>query len=244
VNTPAAVIVAATILLALGACSKQSTVENSEPSTAEESATPVPAEETTAEVSRTETATAEPLPTPRPNYFAPEGVYFLIGSISIETDEGIERINPGARLERQPDGSYTDSRGRTFKLRADEVTNDLRVAQRIAGADAANQAAIRQQLTAAAQSRRPASTAATKPGSSARPPQPGAAPAPAATAQENIVASTQGRSGGVQSSSTLGAGHTRVKNGIVWQKNADGEWVGIRYTNGKLIPAEVAPRER
>ncbi len=93
-------------------------------------------------------ATPEPiaLVIPEPNYFAPEGVFFLTASKSIETEHGIERLIPGTRLLRQPNGTYKDPKGRMITLATHEVTNDMRVAWDVSRTDAATQRNIRSQL--------------------------------------------------------------------------------------------------
>ena len=83
-----------------------------------------------------------PSATPQPNYLAPEGVFFVIVATSIETKDGIAGFRPGTRAIKQPDGRYLAD-GHLVELRADQVTNDLRLASRIAGADQAAQAQIR-----------------------------------------------------------------------------------------------------
>ena len=89
-------------------------------------------------------SSATPPPaTPQPNYLAPDGVFFLIVATSVETKDGIAGLPPGTRAVKQPDGRYLAG-GHLVELRPDQVTNDLRIASRIAGADQAAQAQIRQ----------------------------------------------------------------------------------------------------
>jgi len=83
---------------------------------------------------------------PEPDHFDPEGVYFLVGSKSFETADGIDRLTPGTRVVLQPNGTYKDPAGRTILLNSAEVTNDLRIARRVIEADAAAQASLRQGL--------------------------------------------------------------------------------------------------
>ena len=87
--------------------------------------------------------------TPPPNYFAPEGVFYLVRAVSVESDSGLVGLKPGTKVVRQPDGSFrTDEH--TLKLAPDQITNDLRVLQQVSGADAAAQAALRRQATSSA----------------------------------------------------------------------------------------------
>jgi len=79
--------------------------------------------------------------------FAPPGVFFLLSPVSVTTDDGITGLRPGTRLIQRADGRFT-AEGLTLELRSDQITRDLQVAARIAGADQAAQAAIRQALQA------------------------------------------------------------------------------------------------
>ncbi len=81
-------------------------------------------------------------PTPEGSPFAPPGVFFLVKKVSLETDSGIIGYPPGSKVHlvgRQ----YVTRDGRHLTLRAEQVTNDLRIAEGVAGHDAAAQAAIR-----------------------------------------------------------------------------------------------------
>lgn len=128
--------------LALAACDKKPIAEAPPPTIP--AATPP-----TVVPSTPPPATPEPVAvtTPAPNYFAPDGVYFLLEPTSVETPEGVSGLKPGTRLQRIGSGKYSTS-GHEIALRDDQVTNDLRIAQRIAGADAAAQAALRRAMAA------------------------------------------------------------------------------------------------
>ncbi|MDB6155364.1 MAG: hypothetical protein JWL90_3817 [Chthoniobacteraceae bacterium] len=80
--------------------------------------------------------------TPAPNYFAPEGVYFLLAATSVETEDGIVGFKPGSEALKQANGKYRVGE-HEIELRPDQLTNDLRIAGSLASADAAAQAAIR-----------------------------------------------------------------------------------------------------
>src|SRR5687767_15158492 len=86
-------------------------------------------------------------PLPPPKRLAPDGIFFLLAKKSVETDAGIIGLRPGAQVIRQPDGKFTVD-GLGVDLEPGEMTNDLDVAARVAGADARAQAAIRQTLAA------------------------------------------------------------------------------------------------
>lgn len=93
-------------------------------------------------VQATPAPTPEPTPatpTPEPNYFAPEGVFYLVTSASIETSDSVTGLYPGTRVVKQPDGRYlADGYKIAIELRSNQVTNDLRVANRIISAQAAD----------------------------------------------------------------------------------------------------------
>jgi hypothetical protein len=116
---------------------------------------------------------------PEPNYLAPDGVFFLTSSKSIETPDGIERLTPGTRVLRQPDGTYKGPFGRVFKLAGHEVTNDLRVAWDATSADAATQDALRRQFTATVDEAKTVKPAATPAVFRSAPSRSGPAPTPA-----------------------------------------------------------------
>ena len=180
--------------------------------------------------------TATPAPaTPEPNYFAPEGVYFLTSTASVETPDGIVGLRPGTRAVLQPDGRYL-ANGQLFELRADQLTNDLRVARQVAAADQTAQAAIRQYLQVA-----PASTAPPPP-TTPQPVQRRVAMSPSNTPA--FVSGTSRQSTGVQSSSALGSGHTLASEGHQWQKSPDGQWwIPIKRLDGKTM-YPPPPRKR
>jgi hypothetical protein len=148
--------------------------------------------------------------TPAPNYLAPPGVFFLLTKISVETASGITGLRPGTQVQQTGPGEYTAPDGHKLTLRPDQVTNDLRIAQHLAGADAAAQAAVRQ-MTAPRPAAAPVSGPAT--------PVPGAAPTTASPSRPAAAPA---------SSSALGAAHTRIKDGYLWQKDSQGIWVRVR----------------
>lgn len=89
-----------------------------------------------------------PVATPQPDWLAPEGIFYLVGPVSISNDAGITRFAPGTAVQIVAPGEYLAGETK-LKLRADQVTNDTRIAQRVAGANAAALAAIRQQVAVA-----------------------------------------------------------------------------------------------
>ena len=102
-------------------------------------------------------ATAQPLatitPDPVQNWMAPEGTFFVSRQTSIETPEGLVGLRPGTKVQKQPDGRFLTDDQRIVTLQPDSVTNDLRVAQRVAAQDQQAQAAIRQAAAAASRAR-------------------------------------------------------------------------------------------
>ncbi|MEA3211089.1 MAG: hypothetical protein QOE70_4146 [Chthoniobacter sp.] len=121
--------------------------------------------------------------TPAPDYLAPPGVFFLTQKASIETPDGIVGLKAGHLVRLVGVDTY-EAEGYQLQLRSDQVSNDLRVAQQLAGADAVAQAALRQTLqagAAAASARQAAqdrAAASSSPSTAAHPtPRPKAAPA-------------------------------------------------------------------
>lgn len=84
-------------------------------------------------------------PTPSPDPLAPPGIFFLVKKASITTDDGIIGLKPGQGVRQVGPGTY-EINGRTVELRADQVTNNLRIARQFAAADAASQAALQKAL--------------------------------------------------------------------------------------------------
>ena len=197
------ILIVATGLLIAG-CSKHETTSTDESG----SATPPPAA-TPAPV-KAEVAVA----TPPPKRLAPEGMFFLLAKKSVETPDGIIGLKPGTQVLQQPDGKFMAD-GHPIEVLPTEITNDLDIAGRVVGADARAQAMIRQTLQA-----RPASSAPKAPGSSAAAATSNPPPSPAAPRSNTAM----------QSTSSLGAAHTRVKDGWLWQQNTDGAWVKVRET--------------
>lgn len=205
-------LVVSGLVLGFGACQKQAAPETSAAPEPELSATtPIP----TIAVA----PVATPAATPIPRQYAPEGVYFLIKKVSVTTDDGIFGLKPGTKVTQQPDGTYRDAEGHNLTLTPDQITNDLEIAGRAMNADAATQAALRQaaaqrnQAAVAAAQATPAanSTAASRPASVSETPK----PTPQATGLSN-------------SNSSLGATHTRIRDGYIWAKSASGQWHKVR----------------
>lgn len=160
--------------------------------------TPLPASPTPAPVVQTAT--------PEPNYFAPPGVFFLVRQASIETPGGITGLRPGTRLQQTGPNEYTDREGHQLTLPANQVTNDLRIAHQVVGADAAAQNAIRQMY-----SPRPSSSPRTAPSTpTPRPTESGTASKKPTT----LLGETN----------TLGQAQTRIQGGFHWERDANGNW--------------------
>ncbi len=191
-----AIIVAGT--LAAGCTKTDKTVTEEDEDEPIVEATPAPAEEVTI---------AEA--TPPPKRFAPEGVFYLITKKSIETDSGIVGFRPGTPAQLQPDGKYLVE-GRTMELLPNEITNDLDLAARYAGADAQAQSALRQRLFSAA------------------PPTP--APSGSNKKKKSTSPKPKPRPQGstFKSTSSLNQTHTKVSDGWLWQKDGRGNWNKIK----------------
>jgi hypothetical protein len=64
--------------------------------------------------------------------FAPPGVFFLLERVSLETDSGVLSYLPGTKVIKA--GSrYITSEGKQLTLKAAQITNDLRIATKLAG---------------------------------------------------------------------------------------------------------------
>lgn len=130
------VVCPAALCSALTACQKK-------PTTAEEP----PPEEASRVAAPATPAPIAAAPTPAPAIpapaLAPEGVYFLTAATSVETAEGLVGLQTGTRVTRQTNGRFKAGE-HELDLRPDQITNNLAVAGRLAGRDAAAQAAIRQ----------------------------------------------------------------------------------------------------
>jgi hypothetical protein len=197
-------------VLNLAACNKPTAEQEPEPEApVVQSAPPTPA----------------PLPTPaivsatpEPNYFAPPGVYYLVSPASVETPDGIVGLRPGTKVQKVAPGKYTAD-GHQLELREVQVTNDLRVAHRVAGADRAAEAALRQAMNAAAeeaakaaQAKAAATPVPSNVVATGQPPKP-AAPRPG-------LGSSLGSSGAL--------GRTKSQDGWIWQMDANGNWQPLR----------------
>ncbi len=182
-------IAAALAALSFASC-KQPTVEN----TANEERPAVPAVAPPAGASTAPPAptappvAAQPAVPPVPPKLAPEGVFFLTQAVSIETSDGIAALPRGTQVVRQPDGSFIGA-GHSVKLRAEQITNDLALAARLANSEAAAQAAIRQAIVLRTAATPTAATtvpsAASGPSLQPRTPPPSSVGRPGATSLEN-----------------------------------------------------------
>ena len=207
-------VLALLVVGSLAAC-KKPVAEESEPAAQTAEATPAP-------------ASAAPRPpiaaaTPEPNYFAPPGVYFLVAAVSVETAEGIVGLKPGTRLQKTAAGKYTAD-GHQLELRDQQVTNDLRVAQRVVGADQAVQAAIRKSMQAAEAAAAARIAAVATPVATPNPVRQSAAPAasrPASTLGTSAIGA-----GGLGASGAFG--RTKTQDGWIWELDANGNWQPVR----------------
>jgi hypothetical protein len=140
---------AATAVLSITACNKSS--ESMEVEAAPESLVEQSPSAPAPPVNESKPIVAEKAPAAaEPNHFAPDGVFFLMAKASVETDSGIIGVPAGSRVIKSADGSYVTNDGQKLTLQPHQVTNDLRIARRVAGADAQAQAAIARQLSARA----------------------------------------------------------------------------------------------
>ncbi len=158
-----------------------------------------------------EPSEAEPVAeaTPPPKRYAPEGVFYLITKKSIETEAGIVGFRPGTQVQLLPDGKYSVE-GQTIELLPNEITNDLDLAARYAGADAQAQVALRQRLfTPAPPAPAPSATSTKK-----KPAQPKSKPRPPSST--------------FRSTSSLNQSQTRVNDGWLWQTDERGNWYKVR----------------
>lgn len=217
-------------LVAVAGCQRKAAIQ---PPTVEASLEPTP-EPMKAIVA----ATPEPTPivvatlppTPEPNYFAPEGTFYLLSRVSVNTDDGIVGLRPGTRVVLQPDGKY-QADGHLLDIQADLLTNDLRVAAQIVHMDQSTQAAIRQAL--AQQTPPPIKMQDESPRVRSLPVAESRRRMPA---EPEYVAGVATQPTGLQTSTTLGAAHSKVADGIVWQKSPDGAWwVPVKRTNGEAL---------
>jgi len=137
--------------------------------------------------------------TPTPAKAAPNGVFFLLTPISVETDSGITVLRPGTRVERTPGlATYKTPLGE-MSIASTALTNDPDLARRsLAGYHATTVRPVEPPPTLAV-------TATPTPAKAAPMPT----PAPPST-------------------TTLGASHTRTKDGWLWQRKADGDWKRVR----------------
>lgn len=89
--------------------------------------------------------TATPVPTPTPVRIAPAGVFYLLQSLSITSDDGIMGINEGTKvtLVKDTGKSLLVTDGHTqFEVTQDQVTNDMNVADALTKRDRAIDAAV------------------------------------------------------------------------------------------------------
>lgn len=161
---------------------------------------------------------------------APAGVFYLLTPARIETPDGIRGLPPGTGVKLVRTGVYLTPYGET-SLKPDQLTNDMGIARRARDADQAAQRAA-QGARLAEQARVAAAAAA-----NAEAQRPAATPA--------YIEGTARQASGLQSSTTLGSGHTKTAHGWLWQKSVDGtQWLPIKRlrdgsTYAKPLPLPV-----
>ncbi|MDB6174321.1 MAG: hypothetical protein JWL59_3632 [Chthoniobacteraceae bacterium] len=208
----------------MGACSK---LDSAPPQAASEPVMEAdPVVEKPAPLVQTESLPPTPpvaVATPAPNYFAPEGVYFLLAATSVETEDGIVGFKPGSEALKQANGKYRVGE-HEIELRPDQLTNDLRIAGSLANADAAAQAAIRSsgQVGAAVERERQAATYKLSQ-SAAQPASRPVAVAPRAPVGASSSSAFSGTSSTL-GKGALGATHSQVTDRKRLHKGTDGNW--------------------
>jgi hypothetical protein len=78
---------------------------------------------------------------------APEGIYYLLEPTSVTTSDGIVGLSRGTELRKVEEGVYL-AEGHRVELASTQVTNDTYVAQQLRRNEAAQQARIRETLSA------------------------------------------------------------------------------------------------
>ena len=230
------------VAITLGACQKAPNNQGVVDEQTEARATPVPSVKLMTpppEPVATKEAPAEA--TPAPNFIAAAGVYFLTTAVSVETADGITGLRPGTRAIKQADGRYLAD-GHLVELRAEQLTNDTRFAARAVQADQTAQAAIQRRLeapTPALEAKKSSIKRSTLLDRNAEP------EIQASETGQKHVPGVVTQPSGLQTSTALGAGHTRTANGCLWQKTPDGKfWTAVKRLDGKPLglPPDVPVR--
>jgi len=219
------VTLAAGVLLA--GCSKfKKTAENTEETA------PEPTEPKTVATTPAPAPVAAPTPAPR---LAAPGTFFLLRKKSVTTSDGVIGFKPGTLVTQKEDGSYV-AEGHPLEVTPADLTNNLDIAVQVAGQDAQRQATIRQTMAAQAATPVPTATPASRSApaasttasttSSSASGQSGTTQA--STFGSDIVAGTRRTGSGLEGSTSLGATHTKVQEGWLWQKDSDGGWRKIK----------------
>jgi len=138
-------LIGMTALLALAFASCQKPIaKNEEPKLAESTplpATPIP----TPIATPVAMAVATPQPaTPAPR-LAPEGIYYLIVAVKVETKDGIVGLPPGTGVKLVRPGVYLTPLGE-MSLTSAQLTNDMDVAREARDTDHARQGALQKRL--------------------------------------------------------------------------------------------------
>jgi len=137
------------LAVGLSACKKPVATEPEEPPAATPTPPPVVAVATPTPPAVVVATPAPPESTPSAPELAPPGVFYLIVAARVETKNGIMGLPPGTGVKLVRPGIYLTPAGEV-PLSAEQMTNDLVVARRVAAADKNKQAALRQQIAASA----------------------------------------------------------------------------------------------
>jgi hypothetical protein len=178
-----------------------------------------------------------PSATPAPE-LAPEGVFYLVAVARVENADGVHNLPPGTGVKLVRPGVYLTPYGE-HPLAAALLTNDLAKARAARDADRAAQDAARQKTADVAQAARAAQLA-----------RDSATPSPIAPAMQlpagptpRFVEGVNRQPTGLDSSTSLGAAHTKVDDGWVWEKSADGKWwMAVKRTDGTVPYVKLQKR--
>ncbi len=221
------------VALAFGACQKPAAKigADSEPAPATAEPTEPKAEKSKAATERSPLIEVPPAvtaaPAAPPRELAPAGRFYLRRKMSVETDSGIVGYPPGSMVTLTARDQYRTADGNLLTAIEADVTNDLAEVRQLVSADAAQQATH-------------ANAAGVAP---TLPPLPAgstaAATEPAATARARTITTSVPRHvdgvatsspGGLQSSTAIGAQHSKTEDGIMWQKDPEGtRWVPVKW---------------
>lgn len=241
----------AMMALAFASCSKPTTTEQSPApgaenptATAPPPATPAPATPAPAEtISQTPPAPAPSDPTPAPAAaveLAPEGVFYLLAAARVETADGVHGLPAGTGVKLVRTGVYLTPAGE-LPLDAAILTNDMTKARAARDSAQAAQAALAQR--GAADAAKAAEMARAAAAATPTPEAPGLTQTARTPKARYVDGVTNSGTTMLQSSTSLGAAHTKTDDGWVWQKSPDGQWwVPVKRTDGTVPPYKPSRR--